>query len=37
VQPKVEKVAVRSTTSGLNVEEIGLVVRSAGARAGQQH
>jgi hypothetical protein len=37
VQPKVEKVALRSTTAGLNVEEIGLVAPNAGAQAGQQH
>jgi hypothetical protein len=37
VQPKVEKVALRSTTAGLDVEEIGLVAPSAGAQAGQQH
>jgi hypothetical protein len=37
VQPKVEKVALRSTTAGLNVEEIGLVAPNAGAQAGRQH
>jgi hypothetical protein len=37
VQPKVEKVALRSTTAGLDVEEIGLVAPNAGAQAGQQH
>lgn len=37
VQPKVEKVALRSTTAGLNVEEIGLVAPNAGAQAGPQH
>lgn len=37
VQPKVEKVALRSTTAALNVEEIGLVAPNAGAQAGQQH
>jgi hypothetical protein len=37
VQPKVEKVALRSATAGLNVEEIGLVAPNAGAQAGQQH
>jgi hypothetical protein len=37
VQPKVEKVALRSTTAALNVEEIGLIVPNAGAQAGQQH
>jgi hypothetical protein len=35
VQPKVEKVALRSATAGLNVEEIGLVAPTAGAQAGQ--
>ena len=37
VQPRVEKVALRSATAGLNVEEIGLVAPNAGAQAGQQH
>jgi hypothetical protein len=37
VQPKVEKVALRSATAGLNVEEIGLVAPNASAQAGQQH
>jgi hypothetical protein len=37
VQPKVDKVALRSTTAALDVEEIVLVAPNAGAQTGQQH
>jgi hypothetical protein len=37
VPAKVQKVALRSATGGLDVEEIGLVVPSAGTQAVQQH
>jgi hypothetical protein len=37
VQPKVDKVALRSTAAALDIEEIVLVAPNAGAQGGQQH
>jgi hypothetical protein len=37
VPAKVQKVALRSATGGLDVEEIGLIAANAGTQASQQH
>jgi hypothetical protein len=37
VPAKVQKVALRSATGGLDVEEIGLIAPNAGTQAAQQH